>query len=111
LDYQAVPAKGALLGLLFQPARQPPHSAQHKGQPESAAQPAHSTVWALVQPNAALGINTSLSAVDASGSAGSGFAGWAQEGFVDATPRASLEYSLTRHPASGLAGEVDLVAT
>lgn len=111
LDYQAVPARGALLGMLFHPRRPAQPSAQRKGQPPPAAQPAHCTAWTLVQPTTALGVNTSLSVVDASCGAGSGFAGWLQEGFVDATPRAGLEYSLTRHPASGLAGEVDFVAT
>ena len=111
LDYQAVPSVGALLGLTYHPARQPPHSVRRRGQQPAAAQPAHSTLWALVQPTDALGINTALSASDAGASRLTGFAGWTQEGFVDVTRRASLEYILTQRPASGLAAELDLLST
>jgi hypothetical protein len=111
LDYQVVPSTGALVGLSYVPARLPSHSAQRKGQLPAPAQPAHSTLWALLQPHSGLGINTALSVVDSSGGRQSGFSSWCQQGFLDVTPRASLEYSLTQHPGSNLAAEADLIAT
>ncbi|KAL4430891.1 hypothetical protein ABPG75_006147 [Micractinium tetrahymenae] len=71
-------------------------------------QPAHATLWALVQPTPGLGVHTVLSAVDAGPT---GFGGWHQDGFLDLTPRAGIDYSLARHPGSGVSAEVDLQAT
>lgn len=155
LDYQAVPAAGMLLGMCFQPQRQPSRRAPqpHQAAPRSATdgtssaalangaataaatstagaqvldgvvptpppaaplwrprqpQPAHATVWALVQPTPGLGVHTALSAVDAGPT---GFGGWHQDGFLDLTPRAGIDYSLARHPGSGVSAEAELHAT
>jgi hypothetical protein len=71
-------------------------------------QPAHATAWALLQPSDSIGITSFVSAVDGGLT---GFAGWSQQGFVDLSRRASLEYSLAHHPGSGVAGDLDLLAT
>ena len=120
LEYQAVPAAGALLGLTYHPARQPPPRPRRRPNqqaleaappaPQAPLQPppAHATAWALQQPSDSIGITSSISAVDGGPT---GFAGWSQQGFVDLSRRASLEYSLAGHPASGVTGELDLLAT
>lgn len=105
LEYQAVPCAGTLLGLNYVPPRTPPLRQPPR---QGAPQPAHSTLWVLVQPVDGLGVNTSLSAVAAGPT---GFGGWHQDGFVDVSERAGLEYSLARHPVSGVSGELELVAT
>lgn len=105
LDYQAVPARGALVGLTHHPAKRAPH---RKPAAPPPPQPAHATLWALVQPSEGLGINTALHAVDAGRT---GFGGWHQAGFLDLSSRVGLEYALSRHPASGVSGELELVAT
>lgn len=100
------PCTGTLLGVTHHPARQPAHRKPHAAAPP--ATPAHAVLWTLVQPSARLGINTSLSAVD---EGPTGFAGWHQDGFVDLTDRVGVDYELTRHPASGVCGELLLSAT
>lgn len=100
------PTAGTLLGVTHHPTRQPAHRKPQSAAPP--ATPAHAVLWALVQPSARLGINSSLSAVDAGPT---GFAGWHQDGFVDLTERVGLDYELARHPASGVTGELLLSAT
>lgn len=106
LDYQAVPCTGALLGMHHQPARQAAHRRPRQAPPPR--QPAHATLWLLVQPTDRVGVNTGLNVVDAGPT---GFGGWHQQGFADLNRRVGVEYSLSRHPASGMSSEFEMAAT
>lgn len=105
LDYQAVPWAGTVLGLTHHPAKTP---LPRKPGDRPATQPATAVLWGLVQPADHVGVTTSLSAVD---KGPTGFGGWEQQGFLDVTRRAGVDYCVRRHPATGLSGDVEVSAT
>ena len=101
----AAESNGASLDSAASAALRPPPQPQRQA---VHPQPAHATLWALVQPAAGVGVHTALSAVDAGPT---GFGGWHQAGFLDVSRRVGVDYSLSRHPASGLTADLQLSAT
>lgn len=72
-----------------------------------ARPPATATLWGLSQPTAALGVNTAVSMSEGPGHQPS----LSQDGFVDASSRAGLEWSLASGPACRLSGDLELSGT